>query len=255
MATIGSLFSGIGGLELGLERVTGARTVWNCEVDEFCRKVLAKHWPDATQYVDVRNVDGSAEPVDILCGGFPCQNLSVAGDRTGLAGEKSGLWHEYARIVRVLRPNFVFVENVPALRTLPGENGLGKVLGDLTEAGYDSEWDCVPASAVGAPHVRDRIFILAWRRDMSREDRRHMAEATKRLVEEITDEFPPPPGSKRWSAYLKQHPRARPGIPRSETEAPEMRERRKRLKALGNAVVPQAAARAWALLFDRGPGT
>ena len=251
MATIGSLFSGIGGLDLGLERATGARTIWNCEQDEFCRKILAKHWPDATQYSDVHAIDETVERVDILCGGFPCQDLSVAGRREGLAGEKSGLWHEYARIIETLEPNFVFIENVPALRTLTGDNGLGKVLGDLIERGYDAEWDCVPAAAVGAPHVRDRIFILAWRRDLSDETRTRSIERTQELIKKIVASFPPPPGSDEWAPYLEAHPNARPGIPRSEKEAQGMKDRRKRLRALGNAVVPQAAAQAWALLLER----
>jgi DNA (cytosine-5)-methyltransferase 1 len=269
MVKIGSLFSGIGGLELGLERATGGRAVWNCEQDEWCRRVLAKHWPDATQYTDVRAVDESAEPVDILCGGFPCQDLSVAGTRRGLAGERSGLWHEYARIIRLLRPRFVFVENVPALRTLVSDDGLGRVLGDLAESGYDAEWDCVPASAVGAPHVRDRIFILGWRRELAdadgagRKERRGSVTVSAQLPRAQRDggplprgvgaDFPPPPGSPRWGEWLERHPSAQPGIRR---DADGVRggvdpDRRRRLKALGNAVVPQVAEHAWRLLLDR----
>lgn len=155
---IGGLFSGIGGLELGLERAGVGRTVWQVEKDEWCRRVLAKHWPDAIRYEDVTEMDWSqVEPVEVLCGGFPCQDISLAGLGAGMAGERSGLWREYARAIRELRPRFVVVENVSALLA----RGLGDVLGDLAACGYDTEWDCIPAAAVGAPHRRDRVFVIA----------------------------------------------------------------------------------------------
>lgn len=156
--TVGSLFAGIGGMELGLERA-GMEVRWQVEIDPFCRKVLTKHWPDVPKYEDVRDVGAhNLEPVDLICGGFPCQDLSRAGRRAGIDGAKSGLWREYARIVRELRPAFVFVENVPGLLV----HGLGSVLGDLAALGYDAEWDCIPASALGAPHIRDRFWLLAY---------------------------------------------------------------------------------------------
>ena len=157
------LFSGIGGFSLGLERTGGFETVAFCEIDPFCRKVLAKHWPNVRQYDDVRELtaerlaaDGIA--VDAICGGFPCQDISAAGKGAGIEGERSGLWSEYHRLIRELRPNVVLVENVAALLY----RGMGVVLGDLAEIGYDAEWECVPASAVGAPHIRDRVWILAY---------------------------------------------------------------------------------------------
>jgi DNA (cytosine-5)-methyltransferase 1 len=157
---IGSLFSGIGGLDLGLERAGVGRTVWQVEADPFCRGVLARHWPDAVRYDDVREVRGGAvEPVDLLCGGFPCQDVSNAGKRAGLDGERSGLWYEFDRLVGELRPRFVVIENVAALLGRGGPD----VLRSLAARGYDAWWDCVPASAVGAPHRRDRLFIVAWR--------------------------------------------------------------------------------------------
>lgn len=170
--TIGSLFSGIGGLDLGLEcalRDGGfdVSTIWQCEQDAWCRGILARHWPDALRYDDVRNVGAIprsswAEPVDILCGGFPCQDVSVAGKGAGLAGARSGLWFEFARIARDLRPRVIVVENVAALLS----RGLDVVLGDLSEAGYDALWFDLRASDVGAPHRRERLFIVAWRRDV-----------------------------------------------------------------------------------------
>lgn len=157
---IGSLFSGIGGLELGLERaIPGAHTVWQVEQDPYARAVLAKHWPEARRYEDVKEVGAhNLNSVDIICGGFPCQDISFAGTGAGLDGARSGLWTEYARIVRELRPRYVVVENVAALLS----RGMGRVLGDLAALGYDATWDCVPAAAVGAPHRRDRLFLVAY---------------------------------------------------------------------------------------------
>lgn len=159
--TVGSLFSGIGGFDLGLERTGGFQTRWFCEQDKFCAQVLNKHWPGVPVYPDVTTLrGGQIEPVDVLCGGFPCQDLSVAGKGAGITGERSGLWKQYARLIGELRPRYVFVENVPALRS----RGFGVVLGDLAALGYDTEWDCLPASAFGAPHQRDRIWIVAYPR-------------------------------------------------------------------------------------------
>jgi DNA (cytosine-5)-methyltransferase 1 len=190
---VGSLFTGIGGFDLGLERA-GMRVVWQCEQDEYCRRVLARHWPGVPCHPDVRAVvadtarvpeggiraaagtngqrtragdqpSGERRPlpvpvpyVDVLCGGFPCQDLSYAGKGAGLDGARSGLWAEYARLVRELRPRYVIVENVPALLA----RGMERVLGDLAAIGYDAEWDCIPASAVGAPHRRDRVWLVAY---------------------------------------------------------------------------------------------
>ncbi len=155
---LGSLFSGIGGLDLGVEAATGARTVWQVERDEWCRGILARHWPDAVRYDDVCKVGEELERVDIIAGGFPCQDVSVAGKRAGLTGgERSGLWREYARIIRVVRPRFVFVENVAGLLSME----FGHVLGDLAALGYDAEWAVFRASDAGAPHRRERVFVLA----------------------------------------------------------------------------------------------
>tara|TARA_Y100000310_G_scaffold338756_1_gene429352 strand:- start:1399 stop:2292 length:894 start_codon:yes stop_codon:yes gene_type:complete len=157
------LFSGIGGFSLGLERTGGFETVAFCEIEPFPRKVLAKHWPEVPIYDDVRTLtasrlaaDGIA--VDVICGGFPCQDLSTSGSGLGLDGERSGLWREQARLVREVRPRYVIVENSTELLN----RWLGDVLGALAKIGYDAEWECIPAAAVGAPHRRDRIWIIAY---------------------------------------------------------------------------------------------
>jgi DNA (cytosine-5)-methyltransferase 1 len=164
MLRVLDLFSGIGGFSLGLERTGGFKTVAFCEIEPYPRKVLAKHWPEVPCYHDIRELtaewlaaDGIG--VDVICGGFPCQDISVAGNGAGLAGERSGLWAEFARLIGELRPRYAIVENVSALLS----RGLADVLRDLATLRYDAEWHCIPASAVGAPHRRDRIWIVANR--------------------------------------------------------------------------------------------
>jgi len=156
---IGSLFSGIGGLELGLEKsIPNAQTVWQVERDPYARRVLAKNWPGVAMFEDVRAVGAhNLEPVDLICGGFPCTDISFAGKGAGINGERSGLWREFSRIISEIRPRYAVVENVPALLN----RGMGRVLGDLAESGYHAQWDCIPAAAVGAHHRRDRLFIVA----------------------------------------------------------------------------------------------
>jgi DNA (cytosine-5)-methyltransferase 1 len=149
------LFSGIGGFSLGLERSGGFETVAFCEIEPYCRAVLKKHWPDVPCYDDVRTAD--FPDADIVVGGFPCQDVSCAGKRAGLSGERSGLYRELVRALRLVRPKHAIVENVAALLG----DGMGIVLGDMAESGFDLEWDCVPAKAIGAPHERDRVWIVA----------------------------------------------------------------------------------------------
>ena len=162
MLTIGSLFSGIGGLELGLEVAGVGKTIWQVEQDDFCRNVLAKHWPEAERFDDIKTVGAdNLRYADIICGGFPCQDISLAGSGAGLAGERSGLWGEMYRVIREIRPQFVIVENVPAITS----RGLGTVLGDLASCGYNAEWDCISAASIGACHRRDRLFIIAYNTD------------------------------------------------------------------------------------------
>jgi DNA (cytosine-5)-methyltransferase 1 len=154
----GSLFAGIGGIDLGLERA-GMECAWQVEIDDYATKVLTKHWPDVPKFRDIRECGShNLGAVDLIAGGFPCQDISLAGPGGGLDGERSGLWTQYRRIIRELRPRFVLVENVSALLG----RGISGVLGDLAESGYDAEWDCIPAAAVGAPHRRDRLFIVAY---------------------------------------------------------------------------------------------
>lgn len=160
--TVLSLFAGIGGIELGLERA-GMTTVGQVELDPYCRSVLARHWPEVPRHDDVRTAPawwlGEARPrVDVICGGFPCQPFSLAGKQFGTADERWG-WPWMADVVRAIRPRYVLVENVAAL--IRDSAAFGWLLGDLASLGFDAEWGVLPACAVGAPHPRERLFLVA----------------------------------------------------------------------------------------------
>jgi DNA (cytosine-5)-methyltransferase 1 len=186
---IGSLFSGYGGLDLAIESVFDAKPAWFVEFDKAPSKILETRFPRIPNYGDITKVDFTkVEPVDILAGGFPCQDLSLAGKRAGLKeGTRSGLWLEFARAIDELQPRMVVIENVRGLLSatahsdveqcpwcMGDSNGepvlraLGAVLGDLADRGYDAEWTGIRAADAGAPHGRFRIFILAYSNSKSR---------------------------------------------------------------------------------------
>ena len=158
--TFGSLFAGIGGFDLGFERA-GMACKWQVEINDYATKVLEKHWPSVHRERDIRECgQHNLQRVDVICGGFPCQDISYAGRGAGLDGERSGLFFEALRLVCELQPRAVVLENVAGLLT----RGLDRVLGSLAEVGFDAEWHCIPAAAVGATHIRDRVFIMAYAR-------------------------------------------------------------------------------------------
>jgi DNA (cytosine-5)-methyltransferase 1 len=173
MLTVLDLFSGIGGFSLGLERTGGFRTVAFCEIEPYCQAVLRKHWPNVPIFPDVTKlVAADVGSPDVICGGFPCQDVSLAGKQAGIDGKRSGLWREFARLIGEIRPRYAIVENVPGLLS----DGMGHVLGDLAALGFDAEWHCVPAAAVGAPHRRDRVWIVSYPRSNKRGCRQHQQE-------------------------------------------------------------------------------
>lgn len=182
-ARIGSLFSGYGGLDLAVMDVLGGDVVWHCEWDDAPARILEHHFPGVPNYRDVSTVDWmQVEPVDVLTGGFPCQDVSLAGRRAGMKeGTRSGLWSEFAKAIDVLRPRLVVIENVRGLLSAaagndvepcawclgdhsgePALRALGAVLGELADLGYDAEWVGVRASDAGAPHGRFRVFVVAY---------------------------------------------------------------------------------------------
>jgi DNA (cytosine-5)-methyltransferase 1 len=157
--TIGSLFSGVGGLDLGLERA-GMKVLWQVEINRRCRAVLRRHWPDAQLYEDVRDVGSALAPVDLICGGFPCQDVSVAGRRAGLAGERTGLFHEFVRVARERAPRWLLLENVPGLLSSNGGRDMGTVLGALGKLGYGWTYRVLDLQHFGVPQRRRRVFIV-----------------------------------------------------------------------------------------------
>jgi len=188
---IGSLFSGYGGLDLAVMNVLDAEVAWHCEWETAPAKILEHHFPGVPNFRDVRSVDfRTVEPVDVLTGGFPCQDLSLAGKRAGLEeGTRSGLWIEFARAIQELQPKLVIIENVRGLLSAKANNGMeysqedldviagkqpiramGAVLGDLADIGYDARWCGLRAADAGAPHNRFRIFIVAYPRKLNFEN-------------------------------------------------------------------------------------
>jgi DNA (cytosine-5)-methyltransferase 1 len=225
-----SLFSGVGGLDLGFERA-GIETVLQVEINEFCRRVLAKHWSGVRRIKDVRAVtEADVQGVDVVYGGFPCQPVSLAGKRLAQADER-WLWPEFERVVRMARPRYVVVENVPGLLTA----GMGDVLAGLSSLGFDAEWSVVSACSVGAPHMRKRVFIVAYSNSLGR----------WRLKEPDGPEKETRPSSAGWCDPHRQGvARERlwnSGRPSSLGMADGLPGWVERRKALGNAVVPQVA--------------
>jgi len=223
------LFSGIGGFSLGLERAGGFETVAFCEIEEFPRRILRKHWPSVPIFEDVTKLKGEdVGTVDVICGGFPCQDISTSGSGEGIDGARSGLWSEMARLAGELRPRYVIVENSPNL--LAGGRGkwFGRVLGDLAALGYDAEWHVIPASATGAPHRRERVWIIAYPSCIGQSQQGQLLDAIR-----------PAPDAYREASGLVHAVQANAlpfvcdrhdGVPRKMAEHG--------LGALGNAVVP-----------------
>ena len=234
------LFSGIGGFSLGLERTGGFDTVAFCEIEPFPRKVLAKHWPEVPCYEDVTKLTGNilrrdGISVDVITGGFPCQDISVAGKQAGIGeGTRSGLWSECERLLGELRPQYAIFENVTNLLSGPSEQPgrwFSRILCDLAEIGYDAEWHDIPASYVGAPHRRSRIWIIAYPKRTGRQG----LIANDSLLGSEIEAYP-------FSCYGSVE-RGRPvvsgSLPLRTGDGVSLAMDRRRIKACGNAVVPQ----------------
>jgi DNA (cytosine-5)-methyltransferase 1 len=256
------LFAGAGGGILG-GMLLGHTTVCAVEIEPYCREVLLQRQRDGILpkfpiWDDVTTFDGNPwrGKVDVVCGGFPCQDISSAGKGAGITGERSGLWSEMARIIGEIRPNYAFVENSPML-TL---RGLDRVLGDLSEMGYDARWGVVGASHVGALHKRERIWILA-RRDKflsySQHNRTGWGQQQQESVKEKTTTLSDSNLCGRKECWSKQFKPKQPSQDYRPTSEPGLRRgidvmahRVDRLKAIGNGQVPLVAATAWRILGD-----
>lgn len=224
------LFSGIGGFSLGLERA-GMQTIAFCEIDPFCRKVLKKHWPEVPIHEDIKTLDGKhyRGTIDVVCGGFPCQDLSQSGLQRGFDGDRSSLYSEMLRIIGECKPKWAIFENVTNL--LNGNHGLwfSVFLNDLAAIGFDAQWHCISASEFNAAHARDRVWIIAYPNSSNGEGL----------------DFPQPLCTHSEESRRRQHSRAIDAcLPaddyanggRDSYDVPRVMDR---LRSLGNAVVPQ----------------
>jgi DNA (cytosine-5)-methyltransferase 1 len=163
MLKVLDLFAGIGGFSYAAEHLVGGFTTEQfVEIDPFCQKILKKHWPSVPIHSDVCTFTAPAQSFDVICGGFPCQDLSTAGKQAGLQGQRSGLFYEIVRLAREIQPKFIVIENVANLRSHSDGETFQEVLWEIASAGFDAEWACIPASAVGACHKRDRIWVVAY---------------------------------------------------------------------------------------------
>ena len=219
----GSLFSGIGGMDLGFDRA-GLKCAWQVEIDPYARRVLERHWPEVPKHDDIRTFT-NIPYVDIVCGGFPCQDISYAGNGAGLGGARSGLFYEAMRVVREVGPRIVVLENVAALLT----RGLDQVLGTLASLGFDAEWDCLPASSFGASHYRNRIFVVATNANCEGFQRRPQEHGQSTETHAKQPRLP----IERHGGWAIE-----PDVGRVAYGVPG---RVDRIRGLGNAVVPQVA--------------
>lgn len=252
-------FSGIGGFSYAAERIVGGfETIQFIEWEPYCQRILNQHWPAVPIHSDIQDFNPPAFSADVICGGFPCQDISVAGKQAGIKqGTRSGLFYELIRVIRLVRPRYVVLENVAAIIT----NGLGVVLGELAEAGYDAEWSCIRASDLGACHRRDRWWLVAypnsnWQREANKiQTGRHTIDDG--VIAHANSSGPQGLGgaSELRKAGAEKPPRWDPGDPML---SPEWRgyvskpllfrgddglsNRVDRIRALGNSVVPQVAA-------------
>ena len=242
--TIGSCFAGIGGFELGLERgIPNSKTVWQIEQNKYCQTILQKHWPDATIYDDIREIDyDKIQTVDIICGGFPCQDISAAGKGKGIEhGDRSGLWRQMHRLINHLQPRVAVLENVPAL--LWKNRGMHIVLQDLASIGYDAEWCTISARQFGAPHLRKRVFIIA-NTIFEHSNSEHIKAKSTNTESMETQRLSQRRCSKDdgiqqrdYQNYWERFP-TQPALRHRDDGVPD---RLARLRALGNSIVPQCS--------------
>jgi len=236
------LFSGIGGFSLGLERA-GFKTAAFCEIDQFCRKILAQNWPEVPIYNDICELNGNAlmealgSKIEVITGGFPCQDLSCAGQQKGMdENTRSGLWWEMRRIISEVRPKFAIMENVSNF--LSGKRGVwfGNFLASLAEIGYDAQWTCIPAAAAGMPHCRERVWVisypsrLGWRMDIFKK-----IDMSKALYKSSQN--------KKNAVLVADLERSYPAIPEylrvDDGVSVELDEVKNRISACGNSIVPE----------------
>lgn len=253
---VGSMFTGIGGIDLGLE-ACGLSVGWQCEADPFRRNVLRARFPHVPLYPDARTIN--PPPVDVLAGGSPCQDFAAHGSGLGLAGERSGLWWAFLRAIERCQPLAVFFENVRNILRANGGRDFATVLEGLAGCGFDAEWCVLRASDAGLPHGRARLFLLAYtsegRRALQRQthdDHGRFACGNDAHRCDAHRDAPPGPGDvAALQAWLAEHPGAEPGVRRDLARIPD---RVDRVAALGDTAPPPLVALAWRTLRDRITG-
>lgn len=244
---VGSLFSGAGGTALGFKRA-GFKHSWFVEIDPYAQALLRKNFPKASVYGDITKIDfRTVQPIDVLEGGFPCQDISNAGKRAGITGSRSSLWKYFFEAIRILRPKYVSIENVAALRN----RGLDVVLSDLASIGYDAEWHCIPASAIGTHHTRDRVWIICYPNNNGQSTSEEQQSTIQRVQcdEEREEQACESSGSNSEQSQLETITgRKTYGFSSEWLFEPEfcrmvdgLPNRIHRIRCLGNAVVPQNA--------------
>lgn len=223
----GSLFSGVGGFELGAKEA-GIETIWNCEFEQFNRDILKKNFPNTKQYENIIGME-IPEYVDIVSGGFPCQDISIANTNAdGIKGKRSGLWSEMFRIIRGVKPKYVIIENSPMLLV----RGFERVLCDLSEIGYDAEWQCLSAETFGYAHKRERLYCIAYPNSFRRNE--------KEIQTSIFNQTLPKASGREFSGAISGAIRNKDNseLLRNDDGFPFVVDR---IKACGNAVVPGVA--------------
>ena len=237
---IGSCFAGIGAFELGLERgISNSKTIWQIEQNKYCQTILKKHWPDATIYDDIREVNyENVQAVDVICGGFPCQGVSCSGKGKGIEGDKrSGLWGEMYRLIDELRPRVAVMENVPAL--LWKGRGMHIVMSNLVQIGYNAEWKVISARQFGAPHLRKRVFIIAYSNSTRAQIQAKRKQASEQMFRGSSTK-----GGTFWSQGTTKSPIC--GVDDGISGRVD------RIKALGNAIVPQCSEYIGRCIWESG---
>ncbi len=217
----GSLFSGIGGFELGAER-TNIKTLWSCELNEFCRKILKQHFPETKQYNDIRSVS-YPESVDIISGGFPCQDISIAGKGNGITGTRSSLWFEMYRIIEEIRPTYILIENSPELL----KKGFEKILYPLSEIGYNVEWQCLSGYSFGVQQSRERVYVIAYSNSFRQQRKREKSIFSKSILQRQFQGIYP--------GWRTRRDIPKPATLRTTHDIPNQMDR---TKAIGNSVMP-----------------
>ena len=234
--TVGSLFSGIGGFDLGLERA-GMKVIWQSEIDPFACKVLKKHWPNVPNLGDIKKIDWTnIERPDVICGGYPCQPFSTAGKRGG-ATDPRHLWPAMFNTICLLRPRYALMENVRGHLSM----GFDQVLGDLASVGFNAEWQVIPAAAIGAPHKRDRVFIVAYPKSST--GRNTQPYNLQTLFKQTTKLGKSDSATRTVGNWWEVEPNV-------GRVANGVSDRVDRLRGLGNAIVPQVAELVGALVVE-----